>query len=272
METISFATKRKRKNCVRSYPCGNSCISRSKSCRKVLKGQAKNFASWLQKQAGALEKDFQKETLKRLNNEISQLRKLKIKKTEIIETGDKDLDKLFKLRAEAKDIVNKYKDDNRVVSTGKLNSANTIKKFERRSPEQIELLEELKKRVNQANRQERELRVKLDDEIRKRDIPRQTALDDLSGELSAELKRRTKTRKNKSNSTIDRAKKLVLDVLESDFRGSEKLIKSLKKQRKSIKNEKERAELEQEIAKQEKAKRKAQKELEKKRKEWGIDS
>ncbi len=54
LTTIDFATKKK-KNCRKSYPCGESCISKSKNCRKRLKGQAKTYAGWLQKQAGNLE-------------------------------------------------------------------------------------------------------------------------------------------------------------------------------------------------------------------------
>lgn len=47
---LEFAAKKKRKNCVKSYPCGDSCISKSKNCRKVLKGQASNYANWLERQ------------------------------------------------------------------------------------------------------------------------------------------------------------------------------------------------------------------------------
>ena len=48
----SRGKSKKRKNCVRGYPCGGTCISISKNCRKPLKGQAAFYAAWLEKHGG----------------------------------------------------------------------------------------------------------------------------------------------------------------------------------------------------------------------------
>ena len=45
---ISFAApKKKRRNCQKGYPCGQSCISKTYGCQKALKGQAKTYGEWL---------------------------------------------------------------------------------------------------------------------------------------------------------------------------------------------------------------------------------
>lgn len=40
----------KKRNCKKGYPCGRSCINRTRNCRNPLEGQAKNFADWLKRQ------------------------------------------------------------------------------------------------------------------------------------------------------------------------------------------------------------------------------
>jgi|GEM_PF-3728130 len=49
--TISFAAKKAKKTCKKGYPCGASCISKSRNCKKALKGQAKTYNDWLASQA-----------------------------------------------------------------------------------------------------------------------------------------------------------------------------------------------------------------------------
>lgn len=43
--------KKAKDNCKTGFPCGYSCISKTKNCRSVLDGQAKTFADWLGSQA-----------------------------------------------------------------------------------------------------------------------------------------------------------------------------------------------------------------------------
>lgn len=47
--TLEFATKKK--NCQKGYPCGGGCINKNRNCKKALKGQAKTFGEWLEKQS-----------------------------------------------------------------------------------------------------------------------------------------------------------------------------------------------------------------------------
>jgi hypothetical protein len=46
-QIVEFSKKKKRRSCNKGYPCGSSCISKSYSCKKKLKGQAKNYAEFL---------------------------------------------------------------------------------------------------------------------------------------------------------------------------------------------------------------------------------
>lgn len=48
-QSVEFAQKQ----CKKGYPCGGSCISRSKICKKVLTGQAATYGEWLKNQAQA---------------------------------------------------------------------------------------------------------------------------------------------------------------------------------------------------------------------------
>lgn len=49
-ETLEFATKKSKnsRTCRKGFPCGNSCISRTKMCNKRLEGQYKTAAEWLE--------------------------------------------------------------------------------------------------------------------------------------------------------------------------------------------------------------------------------
>ncbi len=47
---LDFATRKKR-NCTNSVSCGNSCISKTRTCRKKLKGKAKEASNWLEKKS-----------------------------------------------------------------------------------------------------------------------------------------------------------------------------------------------------------------------------
>ncbi len=338
--TIDFATKKK-KNCRKSYPCGNSCISKSKNCRKRLKGQAKTYAGWLQKQAGGLEKEFEKEAGrilgKEFTNEAKKLRaksskndsdlslkdrvdqifkedglggideviidsvdalrkanesQIKILKTRINQSkrdikryegllSDGLLDerntKGFKdlIKKNKKEIVNDEKEIKKLEAKIKAQKAelaskkpaNNISKFSNVNEEQIDMMKELRSRLKQASRSERELREKLDDEIRSRKIPRQSALDDLPGRFERELKKRGK----KPKKTLGKAKKIVIDSLKTDIDQANSLIDIFKTQRKSTKNKKEQTSLDKQIKDQEKARDKAESELRRKSKEWGIE-
>ena len=53
VQIVDFAKKGKgkQKSCQKGYPCGGSCISKAFDCRKMLKGQAKNFAEFVNLQA-----------------------------------------------------------------------------------------------------------------------------------------------------------------------------------------------------------------------------
>jgi hypothetical protein len=50
---IELAAKKKtsKRNCVKGYPCGASCISKTKTCRKALKGQGKTASKKVKKTA-----------------------------------------------------------------------------------------------------------------------------------------------------------------------------------------------------------------------------
>ncbi|MGL5924639.1 hypothetical protein [Chroococcidiopsis sp.] len=49
-ETLEFATKKSKnpRTCKKGFPCGNSCISRTKMCKKRLEGQYATAAQWLE--------------------------------------------------------------------------------------------------------------------------------------------------------------------------------------------------------------------------------
>lgn len=55
-DIVDFAVKGKKgkgsfKECKQGFPCGYSCISRAKTCRSALPGQAKQHADWLKRQS-----------------------------------------------------------------------------------------------------------------------------------------------------------------------------------------------------------------------------
>ncbi|MEC4806217.1 MAG: hypothetical protein SAJ72_18335, partial [Jaaginema sp. PMC 1080.18] len=58
VEAVSFATKTRSKGksksrkCKKGYPCGSTCISKKRNCKKALPGQAGTYAAWLQSQQG----------------------------------------------------------------------------------------------------------------------------------------------------------------------------------------------------------------------------
>ncbi len=88
LSTLDFAAKKKR-NCKNSYPCGNSCISKNKNCRKKLKGQAKTYAGWLEEQASRTKSknDISKKTKPGKLKAKKPSRKPKAAKTSIIQGG-----------------------------------------------------------------------------------------------------------------------------------------------------------------------------------------
>ncbi|HEY9737711.1 MAG TPA: phage minor head protein [Trichocoleus sp.] len=50
-ESVDFAAPKKARQCKKGYSCGSSCISKSKTCRVPLEGDAAKAAKWLQKYA-----------------------------------------------------------------------------------------------------------------------------------------------------------------------------------------------------------------------------
>ena len=62
-QIVEFSKKKKRRSCNKGYPCGSSCISKSYSCKKKLKGQAKNYAEFLKLSKTSISRKSQKSVL-----------------------------------------------------------------------------------------------------------------------------------------------------------------------------------------------------------------
>lgn len=78
-ESLDFATKKIKnaRNCKKGFPCGNSCISRTKMCVRRLEGQYRTAAEWLENQSKIREEDSKPKNL--LNTQLH---------TEFIEQGN----------------------------------------------------------------------------------------------------------------------------------------------------------------------------------------
>ena len=117
-KVFNFGAKVKQKNRViechpdRSYPCGKACISQKRRCKKILKGQAKNFASWLKEHSKSKQKPKKKSKIGSRTKQSAKSKKKevsKLNKEQVVSSSPKfnatDISKAYQMLPRGDDLI-----------------------------------------------------------------------------------------------------------------------------------------------------------------------